>query len=448
MSKFPSGEYQQPDPSITNPNYTTPTETTEIKKVDSQLELALRKFADKTNEGNNAIICKIDIAHIPELADLQQLIEASESTSESQAIKVLKVYQPGAGKREYEMQQKAYNLVQDAADKTGLALVPRPILFYDLKISPDTLQRLNAMGITDVDSHVEILLMDYIEGDDIATMLLREAIKRNPQMTEIHDTANTMSFKELYEEISRFLFPTSKSLPKWNTEQAQADIENAQTLYKFLKSKGYVLPPAILDQIEKTMTLFHKNSLCFRDGHYRNFMIQDIKINGVSEPQVFVIDYGLATTFEGEYSDEIYFDPARHDIKYPDDFNIIRTLRKLSESPEDEKQQESQKHTEELSRITKKLKGTLEWQNIWQKLEEMKSTDTIDLENLLAPIWNKQSLPTSPAKFIAAILIEMINQEQISQEQGKDYLQSKITSPNIFGEEATRNYLRIILRII
>jgi len=445
MTKPPFSEYSHPDPSITNPNYpaTTP-DTREAKGVNNQLELAIQRFANKTNEGNNAIICKIDIAHIPELAALQQLVEAAESKTESQAIKVLKVYQPGAGKREYEMQQHAYDIVQAAANQTGLALVPRPILFYDLQISPETLQRLNAMGITDVNDHVEILLMDYIEGDDIATMLLREAIKRNPQMHDIHSAADNMTFKELYEEISRLLFPAKKALSKWNTEQAQADIENAQTLYKFLKSKGFVLPPTILDQIEKTMTLFHKGGLCFRDGHYRNFMIQNKEVDGEIQPQVFVVDYGLSTTFEGEYSDELYFDPTKDYIKYPDDFNIIRTLRDLSETAEQTQQLESQKYLDEINRLRSKLKKTEEWQKIFAA----KITGEIDLENLIDNLWNRVTLPTAPAKFISAVLLELSEQKLITKDQAKIYLQSKITAPNVFGEEATRNYLRNILKII
>jgi len=117
--------------------------------------------------------------------------------------------------------------------------------------------------------------------------------------------------------------------------------ENAAKIDAFLEKSDFQLHPAIVEQMENTMKLFHKNGMAFRDGHQRNFMV--VGEPGVTpgsapqeKPQVFVIDYGAATLLAGRPIAEVFKEVEGDEGKdavvknYPDDFAVANQLRKFT----------------------------------------------------------------------------------------------------------------------
>lgn len=96
------------------------------------------------NAGNKGVIFKLTSDTIKEYILHEEGVKRElkeEETSgkfdetEHKAIKMLKIYNPGDGRREYKMQQAAYEMVKNAPEKNELAYIPRPVWFHELKIS-------------------------------------------------------------------------------------------------------------------------------------------------------------------------------------------------------------------------------------------------------------------------------------------------------------------------
>src|SRR3989339_1112128 len=108
MSSRPKGEV---DLSLMQGQATKETPEARLKRemLEGQVELALYKFAKKFNEGTSGVVFKIDLNNIPELSGLKDAIEKEGQNIEgAQAIKIVKIYIPGAGRREFEMQTRAW----------------------------------------------------------------------------------------------------------------------------------------------------------------------------------------------------------------------------------------------------------------------------------------------------------------------------------------------------
>ena len=187
-------------------------------------------------------------------------------------------------------------------------------------------------------SRVEMIVMDYIEGDDIATHLFKEVIKRHPNTVHLVRDVDVMTFPDLMQAVAEAMgrkVPGGKARDEGAREYEERKVfnENAQQMYLFLKRRGFRLNPIILEQIKKTITAFHDHGIVFRDGHHRNFIVQgslETPTNPqLPPPQVTVIDYGHSQEFSGSYNPDLYIEENK---KFPDDFAIIRELEQLVET--------------------------------------------------------------------------------------------------------------------
>ncbi|HPV70383.1 MAG TPA: hypothetical protein PKY08_00540 [Candidatus Magasanikbacteria bacterium] len=419
---------RRPSPDNNNfENSSNPQETEEdIERqiAESELELYILKHAKKVNEGSNGIILKINFSEGGELPNLKKYLEKKGAKIDSeQALKILKIYSPGTGRQEFALQQQAYDIL-DQNQNSGLARVPKPLDFFDLQLKEETRDKIRLSGAEGVADRAEIIIMDYVPGADLATLLYRETIKRDERFVHLKNFAEEMTFEDLQEQVSQVLFYQAKTKTK-DSAQRQIDEErvmdeNAQILYDVLKKRGLVLHPTILSQIEKSMQLFHQNGLCFRDGHHRNFLVVgDHQASAETEPQVYVIDFGSATSFEGEFSDDLYHENG---IDYADDLALVRDLKPLTTRHEEVKQQEFRDFFNNVQRNLDRLKKHPDWQKFWQEKVIPSAGREINLEELFGNIWSSLRLPLPPAEFAEVTLLAMLEEKMVTAEQVKNYL--------------------------
>ncbi|HCC23847.1 TPA: hypothetical protein DF272_06765 [Candidatus Falkowbacteria bacterium] len=374
-----------------------------------QLELLVTKYARKVNEGNNGIICYLDVRSIKAVSQLVAILaEHGIQFETEQAMKILKVYKPGSGRYEFEQQMRAYDLIKQKADPS-LAQVPKPILFYELPITPETKSIIESMGVEIVEDKVELILMDFIPGVDIATMLYREVAMRHPKLVHLQDKLEELSFSELQRHVFEALelkAPGGKGSTEGERayEERLVSNENEKNLYEYLERDGYVFPETILNVLSTTIEWFHQNNFYLRDFHHRNAMVVD----NDGQPSVYILDFGLAASVDD--GSDPYTD-KRSDAVYLDDFAVIRSLEGLSESKNEKQEKLNRDFVERLSRYEKRLVKNQSWQSITALHQE----HPFDLDSIIRSIIQKKLAQVNTdtmADMIGAYLLGLFHRDQ------------------------------------
>lgn len=302
--------------------------------IEAALNEILEYRARKINEGQNGIIFRLQ--GVAEEVS-QKLADAGYSVSNEQIAKVLKISKKGAGEHEYRMQQKALHVLEAVEDDKAYAKVPALHGYCELPVTESVKDRLETFGFDSSNKRADIIFMDYINGPDLATALYREVVKRHPRTVHLKDVVQDLDFNELQKEVSGalgFTVPGGKGKDETErmVEQYRVMQMNMERLVMFLKRSGFRLNPAIPKQIHATMDLFHKNGLCLRDAHHRNFLVTgDLEAgsSGEEKPcQVYAIDFGSASEFKGRYTEEVYVDTVSG-VRFPSDETIVGQLRQF-----------------------------------------------------------------------------------------------------------------------
>lgn len=302
--------------------------------IEAAINEILEYRAKRINEGRNGIIFRLE--GVAEEVS-QKLAGAGYSVSNEQIAKILKISKKGAGEHEYRMQQKALNIVASQEGAEGFAKVPMLHGYCELPITEEVKSKLETFGFDSSNKRADIIFMDYIDGEDIATGLYREVIKRHPRTVHLKDVAHQLDFDELQKEVSHalaFTVPGGKARDENERmiEHYRIMQMNMERLVTFLKRSGFQLNPSIPKQIATTIDLFHKNGLCLRDAHHRNFLVTgDLEAgkNGEERPcQVYTIDFGSAVEFDGRYSEDAYIDEVSG-ARFPNDETIVAQLKQF-----------------------------------------------------------------------------------------------------------------------
>jgi hypothetical protein len=260
------------------------------------------------------------------------------------------------------MQKKAYDIVESQQDGRAYAKVPKPYFYRDFPVgdaAKDRLSRMTGKGFAD---RAEMFMMDYVPGDDVATILYKEVVKRHPKTVDLLNDIDNVPFPELQDRVFQALdlrMPGGKG-----GNQAERDFEmnkvfneNAEKIHAYLEKKGFHMNPAIIEQIENTVGAFHKNGLAFRDGHHRNFMVVgDVTVPADGSkperpPQVFVIDYGSAAEIAGRKIEDVFAEQDGDMVRrYPDDLAVARALKRFTTPPSERTGGEEKKLLEDLKK--------------------------------------------------------------------------------------------------
>lgn len=285
--------------------------------IEANIELVLVSHR-KINQGTNGVLYKFGIDEMS--SELRQALEARNSRIDKDAaVKLLKVYSPGQGQHEFDMQMKAYQIVKNSPHPKRLAWVPKPIMCRDIEISDYARQKLNADGAGLTENKAEVLIMDFVEGDDLLKLLYVKALREHNKLVRergfgvrqkadheieaIGEVDIPDDEEQLHARIAEvFHFPKTLIRAREHAEREHFNMvafnENNIKVYHFLRQQGFRLNPVIVDQIKHTLELYRDQKFFHNDAHERNFLIVgDPEVsadeNG-SNTQSYIIDYGRA----------------------------------------------------------------------------------------------------------------------------------------------------------
>lgn len=319
-------------------------ELNELKALYLETILA---HSHKINEGNNGIILEISDEDFSMLMqnNVSQKNEHAVSDEYNEQIpsgvaKVIKIYNENAltGKSEFENQHMIHALFEEERKKGNqkLARIPKPLLYRDVELSNDLARKLNDMGAV-VKDRAEVIIMEKIEGIDMATDMYRSflkyAIQRDPKLKYLGD-ADDMDFHDLHQVISDNFFYRTESpqagVNKMLQDEHKIAQQNAEMLTRTLGKAQYTFSEERIQTIEASLALMRQSGIALRDAHERNFMIGD-------DGSMYILDFGDVKKVSHKVTDDD-FDGYRMDKAVPLNMRKINKLsqeeaRRIAENP-------------------------------------------------------------------------------------------------------------------
>jgi len=282
----------------------------------------------KINQGKDGVIARVNMGDIEE--DERMLISDNPDMPSENAVKLIKIYSPGKGAKEARAQKAAYEALKGIE---GNANVPRVYMYRDLKIRTDEVrERLESKYDIDMSDGVEIILMEYVDGDDLLTMLYKEVIRVHPYVKWQHK-----------KNVDEYTYEDLVSLYKGNVpnlldmkipggkggNEAEKNFEinavrkaNISKLIDFLKRHDYSISESIVKSIGIAIEALNTSGIYHTDLHERNIMI-------TKEGIPYIVDFGDA--FVREFDDGSPEDKAKNRGKVMlHDLEIMDILKRLT----------------------------------------------------------------------------------------------------------------------
>ena len=194
------------------------------------------------------------------------------------------------------------------------------------------------------------------------------------------------------------------------------------------------------------MTLFHSRGFAFRDGHQRNFMLS----GQGEELDVFVVDYGSSTTFDGKVTDDVYVEGEK---TFPNDKDILAYLDLLKKKATGrdltmERVQGLQKQVKSLRKALLRSGAT------WKKITEEAEQVGLDIKKIIELVRGSGLFHDNEGRNTAlvVILIDFVISKKYSSVEVKEVLQryiNKQKEENLRGvEEPAVTHLKQYLLIL
>ncbi len=325
-------------------------------KAEAAFDAALFSHGEKIEEGVNGIIVRTELSALdPELREEFGNVEYDDTS----AAKILKVYLPGSAEKELSHQYAAGKILEDEPIAAPHAKVPRTFAAYDLTVHDQTKEHLHALGMQVPEDHVEIMLMEYITGRDLETLLLQEVLLRHPDAHVNPSTVPLLNYLSLYSQVAGLLHleSTSEQYAKQQSDREilRAQSRNMERIISFLKNSDFVLNAEILQQVETTLQRLHGRGMYHRDAHARNIMVVGSIEKGGKNVQTYLIDFSNAV-LGIKKGDNPYTEEDEHDrILYPDDFSILRRLSTLTETHIETRSKESSARLRDLQQLEERI---------------------------------------------------------------------------------------------
>lgn len=394
--------------------------------IDHTLEDLIIGHTRRVNEGNNGVIFHLDLRDLPS-QQLEELKRRGIELGEEQAVKILKVYFAGNGRREFDLQHRAYRMLKGMEE---VASIPRPILYRDIKLTSQGRKELKEQGIR-AEERAEILIMEFVPGIDLATLLYREALRRRyPELYPTMEDVSTMDIKTLRREIASalgFEFPGGKGATEADRayELRRVETANAKKLCDFLRQKGFVLPPVIVERLDRTVRCLHEGGIIHRDLHERNIMLthpSDLQRSGV-----YLVDFGSARDFTGSYRGQeqsLYEDPEAG-VMYVQDEMALRLLETLTKSLNEEKRQAASVDAQRLLKKARDLDRDSSWV---QKRNRLLSNQTSEsVTEFLFNVYS--SLVTTPeaVPFFLNVILTCLQEKKVTIVEARQVIDRVLT---------------------
>lgn len=328
-----------------------------VEKIfDSYLEAMLATHR-VDNAGNNGLIMRFGLEDVPE--DARAILrERGVPLDEETAVKVLKVYSPTQGRKEYEMLQRAYDLVENAPGKDDLARVPKPILYREIDIQKDTQDHLNRLGARLTDK-VAVVMMEYVPGKDVAVHFYDFVLSTHNYDSAVLDEMGLDEKQQLVAQLLHFRAPGGRSGDEGEREYERMHVmtENAGLLVQFLGERGLRVNSTIIEKVQRTTQLLHGNGIWHNDLHERNVMVGDL---AKEDSPVFLVDFGSA----GDRNES----RSSGEMRANDDTLImrLRAVNKVAEA----KTEERRLIEEEILGLRERLQERGRWDTEYAKVKE------------------------------------------------------------------------------
>lgn len=142
---------------------------------------AIMEEAQKINEGDDGVICHMNSSRLKEYhPQLYAHLFGEAELPDDNALKILKIYRPGAAAHEYKAQKMAHEVLEK---HPGAAKVPKPYYFRDHTIGSSALKEkiMGDFGVETAPERVEFIIMDLIQGQDLAEYLIKAVAHRHPK---------------------------------------------------------------------------------------------------------------------------------------------------------------------------------------------------------------------------------------------------------------------------
>lgn len=327
-------------------NYSEPLERVDLTaERKEEFEFIIRSIREvlhtehKANEGNNGVIFKIRVKE-----------QEGEQEVKEYAAKLLKVGDFERLNDEFENQRRAYQILQDAiaegrsADE--FARIPHPDFCQEIGADDDMKKHLTREGVKVSGDDVGVMAMDWVYGEDVATHLFREVLRRKKSL--YLETIKQNDFNQLLGAVGLelgYVQPGGKATREGDRifEQIQVERQNEAKVYSFLKKDGYQFPKKTLEQIKNTIDLLEASGLALWDSHARNVMIDQ---NGENP---YLIDFAPQAKVIGE------------NVKNLDARALVRTLETLTTSVKEDEVIAEQIKLELFSKEMDRLKKNERW---------------------------------------------------------------------------------------
>lgn len=382
------------------------------RALDAILKLLLLKNAQKLNEGTKAVIFTVDFSPAPPEV-LEALQEEGVEVRGKQVLKVLKFGYAEDVSREFEMQRKAHEILR-RLDPQVHAHVPRPIAYRTLPADAVLQERLAAAGVPAGRPEIDVLIMDKVEGKDLATLMYEAVVKKHPRSVHLAHMADRLTFEQLEQEVAQalgFRVPGRKGKTEEERRMEEALVErgNRELVYAYLKRVGFRIHPAVEEQVRRSMEALHAEGVLHGDAHHRNIMVSgDPEGRSGEAPRTYLVDFGTASEFAGAYSaDALVKERGERDqVLYLDDFTVPNDLKaNFLRPPGDERAEERKKAIASWRRTYEKYKKMSRW-DAWRA-----SVETLPAsKNPLALYF---SAPNDKANMVGCLVLEAVEQGRI-----------------------------------
>ena len=152
----------------------------------------------------------------------------------------------------------AYNLVKQAAaaEPGKYALIPEPRVYRKITISQETSHKLKVDGAMHVNANVEILMMDYVPGEDLSTIFYKWVLDNHPNPIRRTDAEDFYSLRDSVALTLGFEQPpeTNDTDPedRMNAKRA-VNNRNENLVYAYLKKNNFHMNPLVARQVKNTV---------------------------------------------------------------------------------------------------------------------------------------------------------------------------------------------------
>lgn len=331
----------------------------------------------KCNEGKNALILHLDLDQL-DRKWVEDLLPGVRPESGQLASKVLKIYVPGEAQREADRQERAREILSQVPAEQA-AQVPQVYVSRDLEIKDRTLMdSLRMLGFRSQDNKISLIMMDYIEGPDLAAYIFEKVIRQHPGLADLKKRLEEGEQLE-EEEMSRrvalalgFESPPTTIAGDDIPKNFITNASNSAKLSRYLRDEDVVLDKQVFDKVEQAIRILHANQLYHNDLHERNVMLE-LGEDGTAR-QVYLIDFATADT-------------NPDDRVVGTDLDIVKKYQPLTQTKE-ERQAEADKKfwvSFDLATWEKAITRNQAKQELWDELKkdaqailQAKNTDMLD----------------------------------------------------------------------